>query len=254
MATELASPIVQIEEAMHPGILCNNCGHGIRDARFVCLHCDDINHCETCHQTPQVQQRHDLSKTHVWAKIKDSRNLSFEKLQNYKNTARTKGLDFDPYAFHTWHKEELQNSEDALNLVKEMLRQENSYRLGEHYQAEYKKSQSDDHKTKVTVEIQERVVNEFMVQANGIYKDLNEGLNFLRAAVGNFGEKHLADLMECANYVKYTQVCVRGPLRVGDKVDCTQIPLYHPVTGAKELLSDWIKDDKPLVILGSSYT
>jgi hypothetical protein len=79
-------------------------------------------------------------------------------------------------------------------------------------------------------------------------------LNFLRAAVGNFGDKHLAELMECANYVKYTQVCVRGPLRVGDKVDCTKIPLYHPDTNAKELLSDWIKDDKPLVILGSSYT
>jgi len=203
---------------------------------------------------PTSLQRHDLTRTHVWAKIKDSRSLKPEKLEKYKNSARNKGRDFDPYAFHTWHKEEVENSEEAFDLIKEMLRTENSYRLGEYYQAEYKKSQADDWKTKVTVEIQERVVNEFMAKANGIYKDLSGGLNFLRAAVGNFGEKHLAELMECANYVKYTQVCIRGELRVGDKVDCTKIPLYHPETGAKELLSDWIKDDKPLVILGSSYT
>jgi hypothetical protein len=58
-----------------------------------------------------------------------------------------------------------------------MLRTENSYRLGEEYQAQYKKSQNDEHKTKVTVDIQERVVTEFMEKANGIYKNMNEGLS-----------------------------------------------------------------------------
>jgi len=131
---------------------------------------------------------------------------------------------------------------------------ENSFRLGEEYQNEYKKSQDDAHKTKVTVDIQNRVVTQFMPQATGIYATLDEGINFLRAAVGNFGESHLQELMDCANYVKYTQVCVRGPLRLGDFIDLSTIPLFHPETFKQELLSDWIRSEKPLVILASSYT
>jgi len=127
-------------------------------------------------------------------------------------------------------------------------------RLGEEYQVEYKKSQEDKWKTKVTVDIQNRVVEQFMPQAVGIYETLDEGINFLRAAVGNFGEDHLQELMECANYVKYTQVCVRGPLRLGDKVDLSTIPLFEPQACKQELLSDWLIGDKPLVILASSYT
>jgi RNA processing factor Prp31 len=162
--------------------------------------------------------------------------------------------DRDAYSFHTWNKEKLQNDPRALNLIKDMLRVENSFRLGEEYQVEYKKSQDDTHKTKVTIDIQNRVVNQFMPQAVGIYSNLDEGINFLRAAVGNFGEDHLQELMDCANYVKYTQVCVRGPLRLGDKVDLSTIPLHHPETFKEELLSDWLHPDKPLVILASSYT
>jgi len=163
-------------------------------------------------------------------------------------------LMHDAYDFHTWNKEKLSKDTRALELVKSMLRVENSYRLGEEYQSEYRKSQVDDWKTKVTVDIQERVVTEFLSQAEGIYSTLDEGINFLRAAVGNFGEDHLNELMECANYVKYTQVCKRGELKLGDKVDLTKIPIYHPETAKKELLSDWIIDDKPLVIIASSYT
>jgi len=186
-------------------------------------------------------------------KIRDSNNLTHEKLTRYRAQVR-EPRDRDAYSFHTWNKEKLQNDPRAFNLIKDVLRVENSFRLGEEYQVEYKKSQDDAHKTKVTIDIQNRVVNQFMPQAVGIYSNLDEGINFLRAAVGNFGEDHLQELMDCANYVKYTQVCVRGPLRLGDKVDLSTIPLFHPETSKEELLSDWLHPDKPLVILASSYT
>jgi hypothetical protein len=54
-------------------------------------------------------------------------------------------------------------------------------------------------------------------------------VSFLRAAVGNFPE-HLEELMECANYVRFTQFCKRGELRVGDQPNL-DIPLFHPDTG-----------------------
>lgn len=91
------------------------------------------------------------------------------------------------------------------------------------------------------------------------------GLKFLRSAVGNFPD-HLEELMECANYVRFTQLCKRGPLRVGDKPNISDLPLFHPETGklrvqaftnqqgAKEHLIDWLQPDKPLVVLASSYT
>jgi hypothetical protein len=190
----------------------------------------------------------------VWAKIRDSSSLTPEKLAKYKTNARNHSFGHDAYAFHTWKKEKLQNDQRAFDLIKRMLRQENSYRLSDEYLDQYKQSQSDSWKTKVTVNIQERVVTEFQSEATDIYSNMDGGLNFLRAAVGNFGEDHLEELMDCANYVKYTQHCKRGPLRLGDQVDLTKIPLYHPETGCKELLSDWMKEDKPLVMIASSYT
>jgi len=220
--------------------------------RWLCLHCDNFSLCETCYNNPSTLPRHDPTRSHVWAKIKDSRSLTSDKLESYRRSVQKEPVD--AYAFHTWKKAELKDNEKAFDLIKEMLRLENSYRLGEEYQTEYKKSQDDEWKTQVTVDIQARVVNEFMDRAQGIYETLDEGLNFLRAAVGNFGEDHLHELMECANYVKYTQVCVRGDLRLGDKVDLTQFPLIDPHTLKQELLSDWMKDNKPLVILASSYT
>jgi len=106
----------------------------------------------------------------------------------------------------------------------------------------------------VTVALQERVVHEFMARATsaGIYETVESGIDFLRGAVGNFPD-HLEELKGCANYVKYTQLCVRGNLRPGDIIDGTQFPLYDPHTLKKEYLSDFISH-KPLVIISSSYT
>lgn len=63
-----------------------------------------------------------------------------------------------------------------------------------------------------------------------LFLTILKGVNFLRAAVGNFPD-HLEELMECANYVRFTQLCKRGPLRVGDKPDISSLPLFHPQTG-----------------------
>lgn len=252
--TELAPAVINPpRQDLHNGLACDNCGTQFWETpRFLCLHCDNYQLCETCHETPKVLPRHDPTRTHIWAKIKNSTVLSPEKLEKYRASVREPR--HDAYAFHTWEKQRLQNDPRALEIIKSMLRTENSYRLGEEYQTQYKKRQDDEWKTKITVEIQTRVVNEFQDKAVGIYSGVDEGLNFLRAAVGNFGEDHLEELMDCANYVKYTQSCKRGPLRAGDIVDCTKIPLFHPVTGKQELLSEWLVDDKPLVIIASSYT
>lgn len=64
-----------------------------------------------------------------------------------------------------------------------------------------------------------------MHEADGCYTDIPSGLSFLRSAAGNFPEE-LPTLMECANYVKYTQCCRRGDLRIGDIVDTQSLPLW----------------------------
>jgi len=131
---------------------------------------------------------------------------------------------------------------------------ENEFRLSKEYLNEYAKSQEDAWKTAVTSAIQVRVVEEFMERAKvaQVYDSVEGGLDFLIGAVGNFPER-VEELKECANYVKYTQLCVRGELRVGDHIDGTKFSLYHPQTLQKEYLSDYLKQ-KPLVIIASSYT
>jgi hypothetical protein len=47
---------------------------------------------------------------------------------------------------------------------------------------------------------------------------------------------------------------VRGPLRRGDYVDLTKFTVINPEDESDELLSDWLKPGKPLVIISSSYT
>jgi len=142
----------------------------------------------------------------------------------------------------------------AFPLIKDMLVVENKYRLSKDYLSEYAKSQTDNWKVAVTVAIQTRVVNEFMDRAKalGFYDTVETGIDFLRAAVGNFPEK-IEDLKECANYVRLTSFCVRGPLKVGDSIDGSEFPIYDPYTLQKEYLSDHLKA-KPLVIFASSYT
>jgi len=161
----------------------------------------------------------------------------------------------DSYSFHKSANHLLVRSDErALELVKDMLRLENKYRLSNEYLSEYAKSQSDSWKTAVTVAIQQRTVHEVMDRGKeiGAYDSIESGIDFLRGAVGNYPE-HLEELKQCANYVKYTQLCVRGGLRVGDTIDGTKFPLYEPFTLNKEYLSDYLKE-KPLVIVASSYT
>lgn len=110
-----------------------------------------------------------------------------------------------------------------------------------------------DWKTEVTEIIQRRVVEEVLHKSGDYFTTYEDGIDFLRGAVGNF-PNHVKELMECANYVKYTQCCVRGSLKIGSFVDGKTIPIYDPFTFKKEYLSDYYSPDKPTVIVGSSYT
>jgi len=164
-------------------------------------------------------------------------------------------FSYDPYSFHrSKNIEMIRDNTQAFELIKDMLRLENKFRLSKEYLNEYAKSQEDSWKTAVTAVIQVRVADEFIERAKAaqIYDSVESGIDFLLGAVGNFPE-HLEELKSCANYVKYTQVCVRGGLREGDHIDGTKFPLYDPETLKKEHLSDYIKE-KPLVIIASSYT
>jgi len=159
---------------------------------------------------------------------------------------------YDPFAFHkSSEHEKIKDDPVALELIKTMLRLENKYRLSKEYLSKYAQSQKDNWKTMVTEELQQRVVLENMDQAKGYFTDIKSGIDFLRGAVGNFPHR-LEELMACANYVRFTQECKRGDLRVGDVIE-GKIPLMDPATARKEMLSDFFSE-KPLVIISSSST
>jgi hypothetical protein len=109
----------------------------------------------------------------------------------------------------------------------------------------------------VTVALQEQVVREFMADgvAGGYFDSTDSGLGFLRGAVGNF-PSHLPQLVRAANYVRFTQKCVRGSLREGHELDGSSIPLVDPATQEAFTLASFVSDKmrRPLVIVGSSYS
>jgi hypothetical protein len=120
----------------------------------------------------------------------------------------------------------------------------------------YRRSQSGASKTEVTVQLQKQVIAEFMAEGrDGAYFDsVAAGLSFLRSAVGNF-PSHLPALVRAANYVRLTQKCVRGSLRVGHEFDGSSIPLVDPATRQSSTLLDFLpQQQKPLVIISSSYS
>jgi len=213
----------------------------------LCIDCDNVNFCDSCNEKENHTPGHNLIR------IRDSRKLTKEKIEEYRKTLEVKKQPHDSFAFQTWRRDILKDDPRAFELVKEMLRKENEYRLSEFYLTEYKKSQADTWKTQVTEDIQNRVVTEFIERAQGIFDTQEHGIRFLRAASGNFDDR-IEELKECANYVKYTHFCVRGELRPGDKLDLATFPLIDPETGKSELLSDWLVPNKPLVIIASSYT
>ncbi len=100
-------------------------------------------------------------------------------------------------------------------------------------------------------------MREFMAEGkDGSYFDsIPTGLAFLRGAVGNF-PSHLQALMRAANYVRFTQKCIRGSLRQGHEFDGSCIPLVEPATGQAFTLADFVSEQakRPLVIMSSSYS
>jgi hypothetical protein len=237
----------------HPNIICNECFQPIGfKARFKCLVCDSYDLCEAC----EHKDAQHASGEHLFGKIRDSTLLDTKILNRYRQKLSTMTIDGDCYSYrksinNTYCRE---NIDISLPLIKDMLRTENEYRLSKEYLDEYSKSQTDNWKISVTVAIQNRVVRDFMERgkATGLFDSLDTGMDFLRAAVGNFPD-HIEELKQCANYVRLTAFCVRGNLRVGDRIDGGEFPIYNPYTLEKEYLSDWLRQ-KPLLIFASSYT
>eukprot|EP01129_Flabellula_baltica_P014939 TRINITY_DN7324_c0_g1_i1.p1 TRINITY_DN7324_c0_g1~~TRINITY_DN7324_c0_g1_i1.p1 ORF type:complete len:246 (+),score=36.32 TRINITY_DN7324_c0_g1_i1:111-848(+) len=242
---------------------CQLCAVNVEhETKFVCLHCDDdYTLCTSCEKNDKIRGHY--AGTHSFAKVKPGFDLSKLDAYKVKNGSNKVLIDtmFDSFqmqtfAFKTYEfDDDEERIQDPLELVKEMLRYENALRLSAETIREYEKSQDSDWKTVVTEGIQKNVVNSFM-SVSKFYKTEEEGIMFLRSAVGNFPD-HIEELMECANYVKYTQFCVRGPLRVGDRLG-EAIPedlgVYHIDTFDKHTLKDLLTDDVPNVILSSSYT
>jgi len=136
-----------------------------------------------------------------------------------------------------------------------MLRRENDLRLSPETYGMYRRSQSGDNKTSVTVQLQEQVVQEFMAEGRkaGYFDGIPSGLSFLRGAVGNF-PSHLPSLMQAANYVRLTQKCVRGGLRQGQVVQGGAIALVDPRDNKAYTLDNFIVQQRPLVLISSSYS
>lgn len=237
----------------HPGIKCFGCSQLIgQRPRFKCLTCDSFDFCSDCEANNEVFSSHFFG-SHFFAKIRDSSTINEKKWTDYRQKVSERSFMHDSYAFHKSKRHEnVKNDSNALELTKKMLRLENKYRLSREYLTKYAESQEDNWKTIVTEEIQQRVVTEHLDEARDYFSDIPSGIDFLRGAVGNFPE-HLSELMECANYVKYTQECKRGHLRVGDVID-GKIPLLNPKTCERSFLCDFFSQEKPLVIIASSST
>lgn len=253
-----------VYEDLHPGIDCRECGKHIGGVRYMCIICSKpertFDYCELCQDATERSNSH-FASSHPFAKIRNSTLVPKERLISYMRSNCTVcqqvpcvchllKREYDAFSFSKTC--DYDNNDKALDLIKRMLRVENKYRLSEEYISQYAQHQEDEWKTSVTEAIQIRVITEFSGEADGYWTTVSEGLRFLRSAVGNF-PGHLPELMECANYVRFTQNCRRGHLRVGDTIDI-DFPLYDPHTLEKEMLSAYLDSDKPLVVIASSYT
>jgi len=164
------------------------------------------------------------------------------------------------FMFHVSHAG-IDSDAEALELTLRMLRFENGLRLAPETVARYAESQKDRHKSRVTQELQERVVQRFIDDpvAKRFFHDTATGLSFLRGHAGNF-PSHYEKLKEAANYVRYTADCVPGSLSVGDVVPHSALAnvTLAPMERCRDYVSlgDLIAADRhrPLLVVGSSAT
>lgn len=164
------------------------------------------------------------------------------------------------FQFHVSHAG-IDDDAEALDLTKRMLRAENALRLAPETVARYAESQSDRHKSSVTLAVQESVVRQFFADpvAKRFFSDMAAGLSFLRGHAGNF-PSHYEELKACANYVRYTADCVPGELVVGDVIDRERLRGVQlaPMERCRDNVSfDALVDAdarRPLLVVGSSAT
>jgi hypothetical protein len=125
-----------------------------------------------------------------------------------------------------------------------MLIRENELRLSPVTQQAYADAELRDDTSwmHVTEELQKRVVREFGIE------DIEYGLTNIRIAHVLYPNEQ--DFKEIPLYVKYNR-CRQGNLHCGDYVPHVDLKL---LTGKPVSLSDFYVQDKPLVIVGGSYS
>ena len=267
----------------HNGLVCSACNQAIGSGvRYACLMCADFDLCACCENDFYVVDEH-FAGAHAFAKVRDSRTIDVAALR--RNSAvpsaapaaavspskrytasevekiRQTGVDVTPpsvsYRYHVSHPG-IDDDAEALDLIKRMLRYENSLRLAPETVALYAKSQRDSHKTAVTEALQRRVVDRFLADsvAQRLFTSMDEGLSFLRGHAGNF-PSHFDELAECAQYVKYTAHCVPGDLTAGSVLPVAELKqiALHDVRSGPVTLADVMRDAiRPLLVAASSAT
>lgn len=257
---------------LHPGVVCNRCKTPIGDGvRYKCLDCANYDLCSACEDAVnsdiQSEQSH-FRGTHAFAKLKDSRSVNVERLAHKCSAGVCPpyapcicALTYRPYDAFAFARtrDDLDDNAEALALVKKMLVRENEFRLSRETVAAYAAAKESREISTITNDLQRRVCAEFLGEAAPFYGNVDDGVLFLRAAVGNF-PSHLAELRKCAQYVDFTQHCRRGSLRIGDKLDeaaLREITLVNPLneqetTTMLEQCEKMKASGRPLVIVSSS--
>lgn len=125
-----------------------------------------------------------------------------------------------------------------------MLIRENELRLSSKTQEKYKNAELSNNTDwmNITAKLQKRVVKEFGIE------NIEYGLTNLRVAHLLYPDEK--DFKEIPLYVKYNR-CRQGDMKCGDTVP--NITFKH-LNGNLTSLSDFYHSDKPLVIIGGSYT
>jgi len=126
-------------QSPHSGVQCFKCNkHLGYEVRILCLRCDNVSFCESCNKFGNFESESHSSR-HELIRLRDSSNLTEQKIREYREKKEKEAPEFDSFAFQTWRKKELKNDPRAFELIKKMLRKENEYRLSEYYLNEYKK-------------------------------------------------------------------------------------------------------------------
>ena len=248
------------EDSMHWDVACDACNTFLgMEPRFMCMDCQIFDLCSACKKSG-ADKKHALGN-HVFAEIRDSGvwdpavygGRCKKCPQALPCACFIQARASDPYAFAKTDPS-LDGDPQALALVLEMLERENALRLEP---GAYEGVEERD-RGAVTDGLQRTVAAEFLDQWHQYFSTVDEGVLFLRAAVGNF-PSHLDALRGAAQYVDFTQHCRRGSLYPGRYLmyeETMNIGLVCARTEKKMCLGDLVdradRAGHPLVLVASS--